>query len=115
MAPPSTSTTNPATAPVPVSLRPLPVAVLKAELAAGDFHVRFSAIARRYLYRIVNRRAPLALVALGLVGAADLAHVGLYRARRVDKAYGKGALHGLPLGVKDMIDTADMPTERSSR
>jgi tRNA pseudouridine38-40 synthase len=44
-------------------LRPQPVAVLAAELAQGDFHVRFSAIARCYLYRIVNRRAPLALEA----------------------------------------------------
>jgi tRNA pseudouridine38-40 synthase len=28
---------------------------------ADDFHARFSAIGRRYLYRIVNRHAPLAL------------------------------------------------------
>jgi tRNA pseudouridine38-40 synthase len=42
-------------------LRPLPVAILKAEEAAEDFHARFSCIGRRYLYRIVNRRAPLAL------------------------------------------------------
>jgi tRNA pseudouridine38-40 synthase len=42
-------------------LRPLPVAILKAEIAPADFHARFSCIGRRYLYRIVNRRAPLAL------------------------------------------------------
>lgn len=42
-------------------LRPAPVAVLSAELAPDDFHARFSARARHYLYRIVNRRAPLAL------------------------------------------------------
>jgi tRNA pseudouridine38-40 synthase len=42
-------------------LRPLPVAILKAEIAPEDFHARFSCIGRRYLYRIVNRRAPLAL------------------------------------------------------
>jgi len=42
-------------------LRPLPVAILSAERAAEDFHARFSCIGRRYLYRIVNRRAPLAL------------------------------------------------------
>lgn len=42
-------------------LRPAPVAVLSAELASDDFHARFSARARHYLYRIVNRRAPLAL------------------------------------------------------
>lgn len=42
-------------------LRPQPVAILKAQVAADDFHARFSCIGRRYLYRIVNRRAPLAL------------------------------------------------------
>ena len=42
-------------------LRPLPIAILKAEVVAEDFHARFSCIGRRYLYRIVNRRAPLAL------------------------------------------------------
>jgi tRNA pseudouridine38-40 synthase len=42
-------------------LRPLPIAVIAAERAAGDFHARFSATARHYRYRIVNRRADLAL------------------------------------------------------
>jgi tRNA pseudouridine38-40 synthase len=40
-------------------LRPHPVAVLSAEPAAPEFHARFSAIERRYLYRIRDRRAPL--------------------------------------------------------
>ena len=42
-------------------LRPQPIAVLSCEEADGDFHARFSCIGRRYLYRIANRRAPLAL------------------------------------------------------
>ncbi|MEZ5995022.1 MAG: tRNA pseudouridine(38-40) synthase TruA [Hyphomonadaceae bacterium] len=42
-------------------LRPLPVAVLSAEVAAAGFHARFDAIGRVYRYRIVNRRAPLTL------------------------------------------------------
>jgi tRNA pseudouridine38-40 synthase len=42
-------------------LRPLPVAVLEARETADDWHARFSCVGRRYLYRIVNRRAPLAL------------------------------------------------------
>lgn len=42
-------------------LKPQPVSVLAAEVAGEDFHARFSATRRRYLYRIVNRRAPLAL------------------------------------------------------
>jgi tRNA pseudouridine38-40 synthase len=42
-------------------LRPNPVAVLAAERVAEDFDARFSARARHYVYRIVNRRADLAL------------------------------------------------------
>ena len=42
-------------------LRPQPVAVLAAAVAAQDFHARFSAIGRHYRYRIVCRRAPLTL------------------------------------------------------
>jgi len=37
-------------------LVPQPVAVLDAALADGDFHARFSAKGRRYLYRILKRR-----------------------------------------------------------
>jgi tRNA pseudouridine38-40 synthase len=44
-------------------LRPQPVAVLEAARVGDDFHARFSARKRRYRYRIVNRRAPLALEA----------------------------------------------------
>jgi tRNA pseudouridine38-40 synthase len=42
-------------------LSPRPIAVLAAEEVAGDFDARFSARMRHYVYRIVNRRAPLAL------------------------------------------------------
>lgn len=43
-------------------LRPHPVAVLEAEAVPEDFEARFSAIARHYRYRILNRRAPAALL-----------------------------------------------------
>ena len=39
-------------------LRPLPVAVLACAQVPDDFHARFSALERRYLYRILTRRAP---------------------------------------------------------
>jgi tRNA pseudouridine38-40 synthase len=39
-------------------LVPEPIAVIAASLAPPDFHARFSAKGRRYLYRIVNRMAP---------------------------------------------------------
>lgn len=42
-------------------LRPHPIAVLKADRVADDFHARFSAEARHYRYVLVNRRAHLAL------------------------------------------------------
>ena len=42
-------------------LKPLPVAVLSAERVPETFHARLSAKRRAYVYRIVNRRAPLAL------------------------------------------------------
>lgn len=42
-------------------LRPEPVAILSAEAADPAFDARFSAIRRHYRYRIVLRRAPLAL------------------------------------------------------
>ena len=43
---------------------------------------------------------------------ADLA---LEQARAVDTRTNKGALAGVPFGVKDIIDTADMPTEMGSK
>ncbi len=40
-------------------MRPQPVAILSAERVPDTFDARFSAIRRHYLYRIINRRAPL--------------------------------------------------------
>ena len=34
--------------------------------------------------------------------------------RRRQAGYATGPLHGLPVGLKDIVDTADMPTERGS-
>jgi tRNA pseudouridine38-40 synthase len=42
-------------------VRPHPISVLEVEQVADDWHARFSCIGRRYLYRILNRRAPPAL------------------------------------------------------
>ena len=42
-------------------LRPNPVAILGCEVVPDDWHARFSCIGREYIYRIVNRRAPLTL------------------------------------------------------
>ena len=40
-------------------LKPAPVAILRVARVAEDFHARFSATERRYLFRLVARRAPV--------------------------------------------------------
>ena len=42
-------------------LQPLPVSILKVEKVSADFHARFSALRRHYVYRIINRRGPLTI------------------------------------------------------
>jgi Asp-tRNA(Asn)/Glu-tRNA(Gln) amidotransferase A subunit family amidase len=40
--------------------------------------------------------------------------LALARARELDRGPPRGPLHGVPIGVKDIIDTADLPTEMGS-
>jgi tRNA pseudouridine38-40 synthase len=42
-------------------VRPQPISVLEVAEVADDWHARFSCVGRRYLYRILSRRAPPAL------------------------------------------------------
>ena len=42
-------------------IRPHPVAILDCVEVADDWHARFSCLGRAYVYRIVNRRAPLTM------------------------------------------------------
>jgi tRNA pseudouridine38-40 synthase len=42
-------------------LRPDPISVRDCRIVSDDWHARFSCTGRSYLYRIVNRRAPLTL------------------------------------------------------
>ena len=42
-------------------IRPAPIAVTACDVVPDDWHARFSCTGRSYLYRIVNRRAPLTL------------------------------------------------------
>ena len=42
-------------------VRPQPVSIIDVEPVADDWHARFSCVNRRYVYRILNRRAPPAL------------------------------------------------------
>jgi len=40
--------------------------------------------------------------------------LALRQARELDKSPPRGVLHGLPIGVKDVIDTVDLPTTQNS-
>ena len=78
-------------------LKPAPVAVLDAKIVDAAFDARFSATARHYLYRIVTRRAPLAL--------------DRGRAWRVPVALDVGAMHE---AAQELVGHHDFTTFRSS-
>lgn len=44
-------------------VRPHKVCILKAEAVSEEFHARFSALGRSYRYHVINRRAPLTIMA----------------------------------------------------
>src|SRR6202021_1320728 len=78
-------------------LRPHPIAVILAERAADDFDARFSAIKRHYRYRIVNRRADLAL--------------DQHRAWRVPRPLAAAAMHD---AAQRLVGRHDFTTFRST-
>jgi tRNA pseudouridine38-40 synthase len=78
-------------------LRPHPVAVLSAEIVPADFDARFSAVKRHYIYRIVNRRADLAL---------DRQH-----AWRIARPLDAAAMHG---AAQRLIGRHDFTTFRAA-
>ncbi len=65
-------------------------------------------VARAFLARIAEREPVVNAWAF-----IDEALV-LAQARRLDAATERGPLHGVPIGIKDIIDTADMPTQMGS-
>ena len=50
------------------------------------------------------------------VGAWEYLHAdqALAQAQKRDRESPRGPLHGVPIGIKDIIDTADMPTKYGS-
>jgi tRNA pseudouridine38-40 synthase len=78
-------------------LRPQPVVVLSAETVPDDFDARFSAKKRHYIYRIVNRRADLALER--------------NRAWRIGKPLDAKAMHA---GAQRLIGHHDFTTFRAA-
>lgn len=79
-------------------LKPAPVAVVKADRVDDDFHARFSATKRGYIYRIVARRAPLAL--------------DQGKAWRVPKALDGEAMHA---AAQYLVGTHDFTTFRDAQ
>ncbi|MGB3408852.1 MAG: tRNA pseudouridine(38-40) synthase TruA [Jannaschia sp.] len=56
-------------------LKPLPIAVTACARVPDDWHARFSAVERRYTFRIIARRAPLTLdagLAWRVIGPLDV-------------------------------------------
>lgn len=78
-------------------LREHPVAINACEVVAEDWHARFSCIGRVYEYRIVNRRAPLALEA--------------GRAWRIVQPLDSDAMH---LSAQQLVGLHDFTTFRSA-
>ena len=78
-------------------VRPQPISVLETREAAGDWHARFSCVGRRYLYRILNRRAPAAI---------DAGHIWHIAVPLDAEAMAEGAAH--------LIGRHDFTTFRSA-
>src|SRR5256885_812877 len=85
------------------------------ELSATDVARRVAAremtaeaVVRGCLARLAAREG------VGRAGAAVAPEQARRRARELDRGPVRGPLHGVPVGVKDIIDTADLPTEMGS-
>jgi tRNA pseudouridine38-40 synthase len=79
-------------------VRPRPISVIEVAEVADDWHARFSCVGRRYLYRILNRRAPPAL------DAGKVWHIAV----PLDvEAMGEGAAH--------LVGRHDFTTFRSAQ
>ncbi|MEJ1976937.1 MAG: amidase [Acetobacteraceae bacterium] len=81
-----------------------------SELSAliGSGRVSVEAVVRACLARVGERDADVRAWAFIDPQAA------IRQARELDKQPRRGPLHGIPIGVKDMIDTKDMPTQHNS-
>jgi tRNA pseudouridine38-40 synthase len=78
-------------------LKPAPVAIIRAAAVPDDWHARFSATERRYLFRIIARRAPLTF--------------GDGQAWRIKHTLDVSAMQE---GAKHLIGTHDFTTFRST-
>jgi Asp-tRNA(Asn)/Glu-tRNA(Gln) amidotransferase A subunit family amidase len=98
-----TTSKHPAPAP---PLNEWPATELARGIAAGEFTCE--AVVRACLARIADRE-PVVHAWTNFDPQRALAE-----ARALDRAASRGPLHGVPIGIKDVIDTFDMPTEMGS-
>ena len=87
-------------------LRRLGAAEAARRIAAGD--LSSAALVAACLERITEREETVR------AWAHLDARAALAQARARDAEPPRGPLHGVPVGVKDIVDTADLPTERGS-
>jgi len=91
---------------VPGALNALDATEIVRKIAAGE--TTCEVVTRDCLARIAERDG---MVKAWVNFDPELA---LAQARALDHATHRGPLHGVPIGVKDIIDTFDMPTEFNS-
>jgi Asp-tRNA(Asn)/Glu-tRNA(Gln) amidotransferase A subunit family amidase len=87
-------------------LTDLTAAAASARLAAGNLTAE--RLARACLDRIAQRDADV------LAWAYVDPDAVIREARELDKRPRKSPIHGIPIGLKDIFDTADMPTQHNS-
>ena len=88
------------------NLERLTVSAAARRIAAGE--ITSEALVAACLARIAARESEVgAWIHLDPAAALE-------QARKADAAAARGALHGVPIGIKDLIDTADMPTAYGS-
>ena len=87
-------------------LNELTVTEIVAKIAAGE--MTCEAVTRDCIERIIAREP---VVKAWVKFKPELA---LAQAHALDREPRRGALHGVPIGIKDVIDTFDMPTEMGS-
>ncbi len=90
----------------PVGLNTLGVSEAAKKISAGD--ITSEALVAGCLERIAARDGDIRAWAF-----VD-PELALAQARRCDGEAPRGPLHGVPIGVKDILDTHDMPTEYGS-
>jgi amidase len=88
------------------SLNTLTAGEIVRAVASGE--ATCEAVVRACLARIAARENDIH------AWASIDSELALAQARELDRGPPRGALHGVPIGVKDIIDTADLPTEMGS-